>query len=153
MAWELRRGKNKITTKKTTADGYKESYRKEVEKGSKFDITQGVYGDIVKNYNKTLLKYMLDRGRTIILPCKLGRLEFYRHHMNYLDKKSLPIDWGATNKLKKIVYCLNEHTNGIRYKIVWKSNYLKNGSLYMFRVKREWLRYLAKKLKAGELIY
>ena len=151
MKWK--RGKNNIQVEKTTADGYKEDYKNEVEKGSKFDITQGEYGNIIRTYNKNLLQYMFDRGRSITLPCKIGRLEFYHYDMDYNDKKKLPIDWNATNKAGKIIYCLNEHTNGVRYKVVWKNNYLKNGCYYMFKIKREWLRYLAKKLKSGHLIY
>lgn len=51
-------------------------------------------------------------------------------------------DWGATKKLwacnpeakekKEVLYCFNEHTNGIRYRIVWYLQGIKvpNKSLY-----------------------
>lgn len=76
--------------------------------------------------------------------------------------KNLAINWKETNKLweeneeakqnKKFVYYVNEHTNLVRYKLLWKKENAKflNKTLYSFVLTKVNKRRLAKLITSGK---
>lgn len=112
-------------------------------------VSKTVYLDIVNQFFKFMMS-LIFQGEQIKLPFKTGtvliqgakikpKLEVI-NGVNVI--KGVGPDWVKTKKLwdsspeakaaKKIVYHLNEHTNGIRYKITWtkKGINIENHSLY-----------------------
>lgn len=76
--------------------------------------------------------------------------------------KGAMISWGKTFQLwktnpeakanKQVIYCLNEHSDGIRYKLVWhKRNVtIKNKLIYSLRFARPVKRELYRRIHAGQ---
>lgn len=76
--------------------------------------------------------------------------------------KGVAISWGRTNKLwsenpeakakKQLVYCLNEHSNGIKYKFVWikQDMRLHNKTYYSLSLSRKNRRTLSKLINEGK---
>lgn len=145
---------------KNLRDSYK-LYKKTVE--NPIDIKN--YLKIVADYNKFLIEKVLE-GEAVMFPEKLGTLSIVgRKQKIKLDEdgnpKGLPPNWRKTKELwdsnakakeeKKLVYCLNEHTDGVRYKYIWQKRrmLIKNKNLYSFKLTRANKRTLHKKILGG----
>lgn len=95
---------------------------------SNYDIKErrsiSEYRSIIKKYIEFLIQKILG-GKIIQLPCATG----YIGITGIKNYKHLAPNWRETNKLwnkneeaknkQQIVYCLNHHTDGVRYKIRW----------------------------------
>lgn len=134
------------------------------ESGDKIDIK--VYLEIVLGFIKFLMSKVFE-GHEVKLPARLG--SFYIRGRKVKPKLNedgnivgLAPNWGETNKLwesnpqakadKTLVYCFNEHSDGIRYKIIWsKMNVnVKNKTLYSIRFSRENKREVVKQIKQNK---
>lgn len=109
------------------------------------------YCKIAALYNKFLLGKVLD-GYEVFLPCRLGTLSIVGRKQKYRvengEIKGLAPDWVKTKELwlkneearrsKKLLYHMNTHTDGVRYKYIWsKKNVLvTNKTLYSLRMTR-----------------
>ena len=82
------------------------------------------------------------------MPCRLGVLRVKKSKMNYKDKNKLKVDWKTSKEANKIVYHLNDHTNGYKFRFWWeKRGPIKNLSVYSFTPIREYKRLLSSILK------
>ena len=113
--------------------------------------TLSVYRDIANNYMKFLMGKVL-QGEEVTLPAKKGTLSIRGRQRRFSYKEdgtpNLPPNWAKTKKLwdrdpaakaaKKIIYCTNEETSGVIYKIHWSKMRVAigNKSLYAFRLAR-----------------
>lgn len=146
---------------KNLRDSYK--HYKATAEQNKVDIK--VYLSIVHLFMKFLISKVLD-GYRVALPQNLGSLMIVGKKQNVrFDEdgkpKGLAPDWVKTKKLwdqneeakkeKKLVYHLNEHSDGIRYRYHWRKRgvFFKNGGLYSLRMTRENKRTLSKQIKQG----
>lgn len=123
------------------------------------------YVDLSNEYNKFLMSKVLE-GEEISLPHGLGYMSIIgrKQEIRYNERGelTLPPDWVATKKLrdedevardnKTIVYQLNSHTNGVRYKIHWSKRVirLENISLYTLKMTRMNKRTVNKLIKQGK---
>jgi len=147
-------------------DSYK-YYRKEAEIPMSFKS----YLSMTQDFIKFVIDKVLD-GEKVKLPEGMGTLYVKGKKIKMrIDPETGGImgaapDWVGTKKLwevceecklkKQLVYHLNEHTNGIRYKIFWsrKNNPIKNKSLYSLIFTRTNKRALHNLIKEGkEYIY
>ena len=125
-------------------------------------VSAKTFTDINKLYNRFLMGKVLD-GHVITLPAKMGTLNIQGKYQeiktegkgclapNWADTKKL---WDSNEEAKKkrqIVYCLNQNTDGIRYKFVWsKKNILvENKNLYSLIITREFKRIASKRFSSG----
>ena len=106
---------------------YKESVSTPVEEKQYLEIANG--------YMEFLIQKVLE-GEEVTMPARLGTLFIQGVKKNLKFNKDgiplLPPNWAATKKLwdsnpdakatKKIVYCLNEETDGVVYKLHWSKN-------------------------------
>lgn len=143
-------------TIKDSYKGYKASSKNAYEKKEYLEIAYG------------FMEYMMNKifeGNIIKIPEKLGVLEVRgRKQKIFIDKetekiKGLAPDWKHTLDLwkrdpkareeRKLIYHLNEHTSGIRYKIYWsKVNVIvENKTAYILVFSRFNKRHLAKIIK------
>lgn len=134
-----------------------EYYQEKVQ--PELQVPYSVYTSILKEFNLELVESIINTSEGIKLPCNLGFIRVRKKKVNLAKKESLIPDWGQTNKLwaanpeakkkKTIVYHLNEHRGGYKYKIFWdkKKQMLKNKTFYYFIPTRAFKRNLASVLK------
>jgi hypothetical protein len=136
-------------------------YSKEVKKPVEIDT----FIPIANGYMDFLMKKVI-AGEEVTLPAKLGTLFIQGVKKKLTFNKDgvpmLPPNWGETKKLwerspdakatKKIVYCLNEETNGVVYKLHWSKNRvpIENKLFYSFRLTRENKRNIYNQIKQGK---
>ena len=111
------------------------------------------YIDICSLYNRFIIRKVL-QGIIIRLPSKMGTLCITGKKQKIRRDESgnivsLAPNWRKTmeywknneeaKKNKKIIYCTNEHSNGVRYKYFWskKNVVVPFKNLYSFRLVRE----------------
>ena len=136
-------------------------YSKEVEK----PLELKPFISIANGY----MQFLIDKvvaGEEVTMPAKLGTLFIQGVKKKLAFNKDgvpmLPPNWGETKKLwdknpeakatKKIVYCLNEETNGVVYKLHWSKNRvpIENKLYYNFILTRDNKRAIHKKIKQGK---
>lgn len=151
---------------KNLRDSYK-YYKKEAET----PVPLKDYIAISQDFTKFIMSKVFE-GEKVKLPEGMGTLYVkgkkvkMRVHPETGEIMGAAPDWVNTKKLwesskeakerKQLVYHLNEHTNGVRYKIFWsrKNNPIKNKSLYSLIFTRTNKRILHTLLKKGkEYIY
>lgn len=123
------------------------------EKSKRRSIAE--YREILQRYMFFIIDKVLE-GNKVALPCAMGYLVIIgtKQHLGYLVPH-----WRNTNKLwnenpeakknKQLVYCMNHHTDGVRYSLRWhtKRVYVYNKKFYSFKPCR------ALKLKIRDLIF
>lgn len=123
------------------------------------------YIQIANDYNKFLMERILD-GEEVTLPSNMGTISIigYKQKIKFDEegKPILPIDWVKTLELrrnnptakeeKKVVYQLNEHTNGVRFKIHWSKRrvLIEHKTLYSLRMTRTNKRLINTAIKQGK---
>jgi len=68
-------------------------------------------------------------------------------HNGKVNSDWLALDWPKTKEFKRLIYLLNEHTDGYRYFFDFKKHSFKNKNYYKFHMSRHNKRYLAQILK------
>lgn len=110
-------------------DGYKH-YRKQHPKGT---TNNKLYREIAYAFIKAFMEEVFN-GSEVMMYGRLGVIAIVGEKVKpFVDEdgniKGVAPDWGATKKLqatneearekRTIVYCFNEHSNGIKYEFVW----------------------------------
>lgn len=149
-----------LKTDQNTASAYSSYY-----KSTDTPVDKSMYLKIANLYMKFLFAKVLD-GEEVTLPSRLGSMfitgtkKKLKFDVNGVPL--LPPNWGKTKELwdrnpeaklnKKLVYCINEETDGIVYKLHWSKNrvYIENKSLYSLRITRDNKRAIHKRIKAGQ---
>lgn len=149
--------------------GVNDYYREFKSKNKDSKITRKVYGEIIKEFNSFLRDGLSMKGKDIILPKKLGRVELRKSKTEVkIDDNgniinNLPVNWKETRKLwlenkqaeeKKIkIRFTNEHTDSHTFKITYlkaKADF-KNKSLYTIRFNRQLKRDLSQSIFKGKI--
>jgi hypothetical protein len=136
-------------------------YSKEVE--TPIEITDFI--SIANGYMEFLMQKVRE-GEEVTMPARVGTLFIQGTKKNLKFNKDgvplLPPNWGETKKLwernpdakatKKIVYCLNEETNGVVYKVNWSKNRvpIENKIYYNLILTRDNKRAIHNKIKQGK---
>lgn len=126
----------------------------------------------IKTYRKlceTYIKFLMQKvksGHEVSLPSRLGTLKILGKKIKISfdengNPKGLAPDWVATKKLRAedpeaarkrtVLYHLNAHTDGIRYKYHWSKSqvFVENKTLYSLRLTRENKRAVHERIMAG----
>jgi len=149
-----------LKTELNIASAYSSYY-----KSTDTPVTKSEYLKIANGYMKFLFAKVL-KGEEVSLPSRLGSMfvtgvkKKLRFDINGVPL--LPPNWGKTKQLwdrnpeaklnKKLVYCTNEETDGITYKLHWSKNkvFIENKSLYSLRITRGNKRAIHNSIKAGQ---
>lgn len=132
---------------------------------TKSPVSASMYRIIVNKFMQFFFSLILG-GERLKLPEGLGNLYIAGIKSKiHLDKngtiRGAAPDWVQTKKLwdsnpiakeaKKLVYCLNEATNGIRYKLIWDKRMMKvlNQSFYSIQLARVNKRSIYRAIKSG----
>ena len=110
------------------------SYKNYRKSGGTTNVGRLEFCRIINAFNKHIM-LLINEGHEVKLPEKMGTLSVkgkkietkYDEDLNRIINQS--IDYGETNKLwarcpecqknKQVIYHLNEHSDGIRYKFFW----------------------------------
>ena len=108
-----------------------------------------VFRAIINDYFKHLRDELIEQGKEIKLPCRLGTIQIVKRKPKSYTKKSLRIDYGETKRLNKLVFYDNAHCNYFKYRIYWsKLNMLThNKTHYQLILTRDNKRHLAQIIK------
>jgi hypothetical protein len=136
-------------------------YFKESEK----PVEINTFLPIAHGYMEFLIEKVIS-GEEVTLPAKLGTLFIQGVKKKLAFNKDgvpmLPPNWGETKKLwernpeakatKRVVYCLNEETNGVVYKLHWSKNRvpIENKLYYNFILTRDNKRMIHNQIKQGK---
>lgn len=147
------RGKNRIKDPYTLTDLY-EGYIKWVEQKELYTVRRADFVKIISDFNNIVAQKLL-AGQDFYMPAGMGRFRIVKSKNNSPVTTVSAVDWLETNKIGKIVYFRNQHSNGYRYKLKWDvtGQGVKNGNKYYFVPCRNFKRTLAKIIKARETDY
>lgn len=153
-----------IKTEGNIRQSYK-LYKKNVNKPV-VDIKHYIY--LANDYNKFLMEKVFE-GEEVTLPMKLGTLSIVgrKEEIRFDEngKPNLAPNWAKTKELwdrnpdakkrKQIIYCLNEQTQGIRYKVSWSKRLMmvENKILYSLKMTRENKRRIHKEVTINKKEY
>lgn len=137
-------------------------------------VSYKTYSNILKDFNKEMIRLIIEEGVEFKLPARMGylRIRKYKKKIRINDDgsvntRSLKVNWSESIKLwhreypdktmqelkqisgKPLVYHLNEHTDGNNYLFYWnkKGSNAKNRGIYSVILTNVNNRYLAKVLK------
>lgn len=149
--------------------GVNDYYRDFKRKNKNTTITRKIYGDVVKDFNSFLRDNLSLRGREIILPHKMGRIELRKTKTEVKInedgsiKNNMAINWKETIKLwndspiskekKTKIRFTNEHTNSYTFRISYfkaRADY-KNKSIYLIKFNRTLRRNLSASIFKGKI--
>lgn len=152
MGYFFGRGLNKIQDPYTVIDFY-EYYIADKQENDLYYVTYKEYRKIISDYFKQVLENMY-KGYTFYIPFGLGKTYIIKKKIG-IEVDSLTPDWNLTNKYGKLVYHLNEHSNGYRYNFKWDKSACKNKGHQLYRLvfTRGNKRQLAEYIKTGTYDY
>lgn len=132
----------------TITDFYK-AYCEYVDDNPLYQIEYKKFREILTEYFKYLRDELIENGKEIKLPCRMGTLQIVKHKPKEYSGKSLRIDYAASKKYGKMIFHLNEHTNGFKYRAYWNKHVMltHNKTHYQLVMTRDNKRHLAQILK------
>lgn len=149
--------------------GVNDYYRDFKKNNKQTIITRKIYGDVVKDFNSFLRDNLAVRGREIILPNKMGRIELRKTKTEVKIaedgsiKNNMAINWKETIKLwnespqskekKTKIRFTNEHTNSYTFRVSYfkaRADY-KNKSIYSIKFNRTLRRTLSTSIFKGNI--
>ena len=138
-----------METKSYVGKDFYKSYMEYVDDNPLYQVEYRKFRDIINDYFRYLRGEIIENGKEVRLPCRMGTLQVVKHKPKTYTSKSLRIDFKATKEAGKTIYHLNEHTNMYKYRFLWsKQNMLtKNKTKYqliMTRANKRRLAYLLK---------
>lgn len=139
-------------TKSHTTKEFYQFYLESVDKDTIYDVQFKVYKEILYDYFKFLRDELLEHARELRLPCRLGYLSIIKKKPKTYTGASLRVDYKASKECGKIIYHLNEHSDGYKYRAYWckKDSLLTNKTKYQLVLTRYCKRRLAQIIKNHE---
>ena len=138
----------------TIADFY-ESYCEYTKDNPLYQVSYKTFRDVVTEYFRYLRDEIIENGKEVRLPCRMGSLSIVKHKPREYTGKSLRIDYAESKKYGKMIFHLNEETGGYKYRFYWnKQNMLTtNKTHYQLIMTRDNKRHLAQILKSHKRDY
>lgn len=142
-------------TKSYTIASFYNDYLTNIETDTVYDIDYNKYRAIVTDYFQYLRQRLIEEGRRIKLPYRMGSVQVIKSKPKHLDKRSLRIDYQSTKQTGKLVLLLNEHSDYFKYRYYWNKEdmVVPNKSKYQLVATRANKRRLAQIIKNRELDY
>lgn len=142
-------------TKSYTIASFYNDYLDNIEKDTVYDIDYNKYRAIVTDYFMHLRQQLIEEGKMIKLPYRMGSIQVIKSKPKHLDKRSLRIDYQATKQANKLILLLNEHSDFFKYRYWWNKTdmIVPNKSQYQLVATRANKRRLAQIIKNRELDY
>ena len=147
--------KSAKNTKSYTIASFYNSYLTDIEPDTVYDIDYTRYRAIVTDYFMYLRQKLIEEGKMIKLPYRMGNVQIIKSKPKHLDKRSLRIDYQATKEYNKLILLTNEHSDFFKYRFWWNKidMVVPNKSQYQLVATRANKRRLAQIIKNKELDY
>lgn len=134
------------------------SYMEFVKGNPLYEIEYKVFRAIIDDYFRYLRDELIENGKEIKLPCRMGTLQIVKHKpktFSTTGRRSLRIDYGESKKLGKMVFHLNEHSGLFKYRFLWSKQVMltHNKTKYQLVMTRDNKRRLAQIIKNHERDY
>lgn len=166
MEFNLSRGKGKLPARYKIRDFYRyyrQQYKLKQEKAKflgkapQYVVDYKLYCKIIRDFNKMLSEEIINNSAVYKIPAGLGyfRIEKKKMPVAILSStKNLKVDWAQSMKHKKLIYHLNDHTDGHRFRWHWNKYKVRipNKTAYSFIPTRGNKRALAHILKTNKSI-
>lgn len=142
-------------TKSYTIASFYNDYLTSIEPDTVYDIDYTKYRAIVTDYFQYLRQRLIEEGKRIKLPYRMGSLQIVKSRPKHLDKRSLRIDYQATKQYNKLILLTNEHSDYQKYRYLWSKIDMNvpNKSKYQLVATRANKRRLCQIIKNKELDY
>lgn len=86
---------------------------------SPYKVEYSLYKRILDKMSQIIAEAVLDRSEGFKMPCGLGYIQVGKYQPKNYNSKSLSIDYKLTREYGKVIYHLNEHSNGYKYRLHW----------------------------------
>lgn len=147
--------KSAKNTKSYTIASFYNDYLDSIERDTVYDIDYTTYRNIVTDYFQHLRQRLIEEGKMIKLPYRMGNVQIIKSRPKHLDKRSLRIDYQATKQYNKLILLDNAHSDGFKYRC-WYNKVdmmVPNKSKYQLVLTRANKRHLAALIKSREMDY
>lgn len=136
-------------TKSYTIASFYNDYLNNIEKDTVYDIDYTRYRAIITDYFNYLQNQLIEEGKRVKLPYRMGTLQIIKSRPKHLDKRSLRIDYQATKQTGKLILLLNEHSDMFKMRCWWNKTdmMVPNKSKYQLVLTRANKRNLAQIIK------
>jgi hypothetical protein len=121
-------------------------YLSDKEENTSYIITFKEFRSVLKDYIRIVFDNIFD-GNIYYMPFGFGPL--YVNKRKVIPGKRLSPNWSETKKYGKLIFHLNEHSNGYKYSFKWDKGgcRFRNGKFYRLEMARCKKRELAKSIK------
>lgn len=116
---------------------------------SPYKVEYSLYKRILDKMSQIIAEAVLDRSEGFKMPCGLGYIQVGKYQPKNYNSKSLSIDYKLTREYGKVIYHLNEHSNGYKYRLHWS----KVPMTFADRYKYQLCLVRANKRKLAQLIF
>lgn len=132
------------------------------ELNPKLNIDSKQYKQIIEQINLYYINHILDTGNIVFLPNGLGKMMIQKNKRKFKftkDRKSkylrAPINWPESYKQGKIIYYLNENTDGYTYRYYWfkKASYIEKNTIWTVVMTKEAKKLLKERIDSKERDY
>jgi hypothetical protein len=128
-------------------------YIKDKEPDSPLYIPYSEYRDMIELFYKEVSNNIINEGKSFHMPYQMGHTYVEKIKLDYNNR--LPIDWQLTSETGKVIYNLNEHSQGYKYELKWNKKVCNFNNNYIYRLvyTRANKRLLAKNIKTKKSDY
>lgn len=144
--------KNKFSKCKGVREAYK-AYKDELKSQGLKPTDYKTYAKLIKDCNKSIVKYILESGDDFKFPFGLGSLRIRKRVRTYNEKNrnKWPVDYKKTKELGFIVY----FTTDFKYKWNWRKRGASfvNKAIYVFIPCRKAKRNISKSINKDKKDY
>jgi len=126
------------------------------------NIDNKQYKQVIEQINLYYIKHLLDTGNMVFIPNGLGKMMIQKNQRKLKPTKDgsskylrAPINWPESYKQGKIIYYLNESTDGFTYRYLWlkKASYIEKSSMWLLVMTKEAKRLLKERIESTEKDY
>ena len=88
-------------------------------KNNGVEVSYARFKSILDAFNKTILDLLLERSEGFKMPYGLGYLRIVKYRPKKFTPEHLSKDYKSSKEEGKIIYHLNEHSDGYKYRLYW----------------------------------
>jgi|GEM_PF-5532438 len=132
------------------------------KRNPQLNIDNKQYKQVIEQINLYYIKHLLDTGNMVFIPNGLGKMMIQKNQRKLKPTKDgsskylrAPINWPESYKQGKIIYYLNESTDGFTYRYLWlkKASYIEKSSMWLLVMTKEAKRLLKERIENTEKDY
>lgn len=108
-------------------------------------VSYFTFKKVLDKFNEQIKESIIDRSEMFKLPYGLGYVSIVKYKPKSYTKKSLSIDYKTSREENTIIYHLNEHSGGYKYRLYWSKlpRTFPDRYKYKLSLTRDNKRYLA----------